>query len=407
MASMLLGSFPIASSVTGVGSRRRSKRIAKSYHASSCVTKASWSEIEKIRNEYPTARHHRSLNNHYGGIEAASTCEDHARSFVVNAARGESFGSAESNDPGRNLWCLSQKLLNTFYKFTRPYVMIATAINITAMALLAVEKSSDISLTFFIGLLKAMAIIIPMNFYVIGVNDLADVEIDKINKPYLPSASGEYSSGHVLFITMSSVILSFGLGWIVGSPPLLWLIFSHFIFGSAYSIDFPLLRWKRSTVLTAINYIIDRAIVLNLAVFLHMQAHVLKRPTMLPRSLIFSMVFMSFFNTVIALSKDIPDIEGDEKFGIRSLSVRLGKKRVFWTCVLLLEMTYGISILVGATSSSIWSKLITVLGHAFLACVLGYHAKSIDLESKASTQSFYMFIWKLFYAEYLLLPFVR
>ncbi|KAK7315367.1 hypothetical protein VNO77_33911 [Canavalia gladiata] len=47
------------------------------------------------------------------------------------------------------------------------------------------------------------------------------------------------------------------------------------------------------------------------------------------------------------------------------------------------------------------------LGHAFLASVLWYHAKSVDLESNASTNSFYAFIWKLLSAEYFLLPFTR
>ncbi|KAH8505185.1 hypothetical protein H0E87_012438, partial [Populus deltoides] len=35
-----------------------------------------------------------------------------------------------------------------------------------------------------------------------------------------------------------------------------------------------------------------------------------------------------------------------------------------------------------------------VLGHAILASMLWNHAKSVDLKSKASTISCYMFIWK-------------
>ena len=32
-----------------------------------------------------------------------------------------------------------------------------------------------------------------VNVYIVGLNQLYDVEIDKINKPYLPIASGELS----------------------------------------------------------------------------------------------------------------------------------------------------------------------------------------------------------------------
>ncbi|XP_052734472.1 uncharacterized protein LOC108319595 isoform X6 [Vigna angularis] len=53
--------------------------------------------------------------------------------------------------------------------------------------------------------------------YVIGLNHLTDVEIDKINKPYRPLASREYSFGAGVLLTASCLILSFGIGWIVGS----------------------------------------------------------------------------------------------------------------------------------------------------------------------------------------------
>ncbi|XP_014513424.1 uncharacterized protein LOC106771902 [Vigna radiata var. radiata] len=58
---------------------------------------------------------------------------------------------------------------------------------------------------------------------------------------------------------------------------------------------------------------------------------------------------------------DIPDNEGDDKFGIQSLSVHLGQKRVFLICVSLFEMIYRVAILVGATSSYHWCKMITTM----------------------------------------------
>ncbi|XP_020206448.1 naringenin 8-dimethylallyltransferase 1, chloroplastic-like isoform X1 [Cajanus cajan] len=394
MASMLLGSFSLASSLT----------------AGSYVTKASWYKTKKIQNEYLIIRHQQqhNLKHHYRCIEAASTSKERGRSYSVTAASGESFEYEHQDPRPKSLLVSTKDSLNTFFRFTRPVGMIATAINIISGSLLAVENLSDISPTFFIGLLKAMAVILPMHIYNVGLNTLTDFEIDKINKPNLPMASGEYSLGTVTIIVASSLILSFGLGWIVGSLPLLWVISFNFIFSSAYSMKLPLLRWKRSSVLTAINYIVDRGIMFNLGLFLHMKTYVFKRSTMYPRSLIFAIVFMSIFGIVIALFKDIPDIEGDEKFGIRTLAVCLGPKWVFWFCISLLEMAYGAAILfVGATSSFLWSKLITGLGHAFLASILWYHAKSVDVKSKEETFSFYILIWKMLMAECFILPFVR
>ncbi|RDY09011.1 Naringenin 8-dimethylallyltransferase 2, chloroplastic, partial [Mucuna pruriens] len=139
----------------------------------------------------------------------------------------------------------------------------------------------------------------------------------------------------------------------------------------------------------------------------NVQTFVFKKPAIFPRSLIFSMAFMSLYSIAIAFVKDIPDIEGDEKFGIQSLSVRLGQKRVFWICISLFEMAFGVAILAGATSPYLWTKIVTGLGHAVLASILWFRAKSTDYKSKASMSSFYMFIWKLLSVEYFLMPLLR
>ncbi|XP_023522336.1 homogentisate phytyltransferase 1, chloroplastic-like, partial [Cucurbita pepo subsp. pepo] len=229
----------------------------------------------------------------------------------------------------------------------------------------------------------------------------------QINKPYLPLASGEYSFGTGVAIVFTFSILSFWLGWVVRSWPLFWALLISFILGTAYSIDLPLLRWKRFAVVAAMCILAVRAVIVQLAFFLHMQTHVFQRPPVFSRSLIFATAFMSFFSVVIALFKDIPDIDGDKIFGIRSFTVRLGQERVFWSCISLLEVAYSAAVVVGVASSSPWSKWLTVVGHITLASVLWIRAKSVDLKSKAAITSFYMFIWKLFYAEYLLIPFVR
>lgn len=186
-----------------------------------------------------------------------------------------------------------------------------------------------------------------------------------------------------------------------------WALFVSFLLGTAYSIDLPLLRWKRFALVAAMCILAVRAVIVQIAFYMHVQTFVYGRPAVFSRPLIFATAFMSFFSVVIALFKDIPDIEGDKIFGIRSFSVRLGQKRVFWICILLLEMAYGAAVSVGATSSCLWSKLVTVLGHAVLASILWTRAKSVDLKSKAAITSFYMFIWQLFYAEYFLIPLVR
>ncbi|KAK9099840.1 hypothetical protein Scep_023270 [Stephania cephalantha] len=285
--------------------------------------------------------------------------------------------------------------------------LLAQTMSIISVSLLAIERLSDFSPLFFTGLCEAIVAALFMNIYIVGLNQLYDIEIDKVNKPYLPLASGEYSVGTGVVIVTSFALMSFWLGWVVGSWPLFWALFVSFVLGTAYSINLPLLRWKRFAFVAAMCILAVRAVIVQLAFFLHIQTYVFGRPAIFTRPLVFATAFMSFFSVVIALFKDIPDIEGDKIFGIRSFSVRLGQKRVFWICVYLLQMAYAFALFVGAASPFLWSKLITAVGHVILASTLWYHAKSVDLNSKAAITSFYMFIWKLFYAEYLLIPLVR
>ncbi|KAK2998685.1 hypothetical protein RJ639_023299 [Escallonia herrerae] len=183
--------------------------------------------------------------------------------------------------------------------------MMKQVIGITSVSLLPSESVADLSPTFFVGLLKALIPSILMNIYVVGLNQLFDVEIDK----------------------------SFAMGIRFQSPPLFSALAISFVLGSVYSIELPFLRWKRNAFLAATCILIVRAIVVQVAFFLHIQ--------------------------------DIPDVDGDRDFGIRSFSVSLGQEN-------MLLMAYGAAVVIGASSSFLPSKLIT-----------------------------------LFYAEYLLIPFVR
>nr|WKR37734.1 vitamin E 2-1 [Plukenetia volubilis] len=331
----------------------------------------------------------------------------HDVSFLVHAASGQPFEYRPDTYVPKNTSKPVLNALDAFYRFSRPHTVIGTALSIISVSLLAVQKLSDLSPLFLTGVLEAVVAALMMNIYIVGLNQLTDIEIDKVNKPYLPLASGEYSMSTGVMIVTSFSIMSFWLGWVVGSWPLFWALFVSFVLGTAYSINLPLLRWKRFAVVAAMCILAVRAVIVQLAFYLHMQTHVYKRPAVFTTPLIFATAFMSFFSVVIALFKDIPDIEGDKIFGIRSFSVRLGQERVFWICISLLEIAYGVAILVGAASSYTWSKGITVLGHGILASLLWSRAKSVDLKSKAAITSCYMFIWKLFYAEYLLIPLVR
>jgi hypothetical protein len=78
------------------------------------------------------------------------------------------------------------------YRFTRPHTMLGTLVSIVSVSLLAMQSFawSGPAAT---GLLQALLPALLMNVAIVGINQIYDVEIDKVNKPYLPLASGELS----------------------------------------------------------------------------------------------------------------------------------------------------------------------------------------------------------------------
>uniref|UniRef100_A0A0E0LE01 Homogentisate phytyltransferase n=1 Tax=Oryza punctata TaxID=4537 RepID=A0A0E0LE01_ORYPU len=258
--------------------------------------------------------------------------------------------------------------LGAFYRFCRPHTIFGTIIGITSVSLLPIRSIDDFTLKALWGFLEALSSALCMNIYVVGLNQLYDIQIDKVNKPRLPLASGEFSVATGAVLVLTSLIMSIAIGIRSKSAPLICALLISFFLGSAYSVDAPLLRWKRNAFLAASCILFVRAVLVQLAFFAHMQQHVLKRPLAPTKSVVFATLFMCCFSSVIALFKDIPDIDGDRHFGVESLSV---------------------------------------FGHGLLAFALWQRAQHCDVENKAWITSFYMFIWKLFYAEYFLIPFVQ
>eukprot|EP00475_Leptophrys_vorax_P030972 TRINITY_DN46739_c0_g1_i1.p1 TRINITY_DN46739_c0_g1~~TRINITY_DN46739_c0_g1_i1.p1 ORF type:complete len:442 (+),score=-18.92 TRINITY_DN46739_c0_g1_i1:425-1750(+) len=300
-----------------------------------------------------------------------------------------------------------QEWLDAFVRFTRPHTMIGTAISITSVSLLAVNSTSELTSRFVLGLFQALIPALLMNIYIVGLNQLFDIEIDKVNKPYLPLASGDFSVRTGVTIVATCAVLSLGLGVLSGSLPLLATLAVSMALGTAYSIDLPFLRWKRFPVLAASCILAVRAVVVQLGFFAHMQAAVLGQSLTLSQPLAFATAFMCTFSIVIALFKDIPDVEGDRVFGIKSLSVRVGQKKVYWFCVSILMASYVAATCLALTSSILWSKALSVITHVGAAIALWRVASSADLSSQKDITAVYMFVWKLFYTEYLFLPLMR
>ncbi|KAF9615628.1 hypothetical protein IFM89_024821, partial [Coptis chinensis] len=306
-----------------------------------------------------------SLPHNLGKIDEPLSSNTDSLSKCYYSATAE-HGDAFVQESSISSWTKISKQLHALYNFTRPYTICATAV-------------------------------VPMvliNIYMAGINQLTDIGVDKINKPTLPLASGEFSFAAGTTVVALSVILSFAMGVMFKSLPLLCAITAVFFIGTVYSVKLPLLRWKENAYLAGLSIIVVRALAIPLGIFSYVQTSVLGRPLVFTKPVIFAVAFMSIIATLIAVIKDIPDVEGDKAFGFQSPSIVFGKERVFWSSVYILMATYAGAAVVGATSSLLPNKIITVLGHGILASILWIRANSVNISAPPETLAFYLFVWK-------------
>ena len=172
-----------------------------------------------------------------------------------------------------------------------------------------------------------------MNIYITGLNQITDIEIDRINKPYLPLASGELSKEHGIIVVLASLISSLLLvrnaAW-----PLQAVVTGSCLLGTLYSL--PPFRLKRYPALAAFCILIVRGSLVNMGFFLQAKIQMLDETLpsiasackMYPESVLLTS-FFAVFGIVIALMKDVPDVKGDESNSISSFSVKLGAPTMF------------------------------------------------------------------------------
>jgi homogentisate phytyltransferase/homogentisate geranylgeranyltransferase len=116
-------------------------------------------------------------------------------------------------------------------------------------------------------------------------------------------------------------------------------------------------------------------------------------------------LFVLPFSFAIAVLKDVPDIEGDRRFAIRTFTVRLGAERVFQIGLAAPAIAYGGMVLVGpwALAGHV-QPIVLIAGHVAAAGVLWHWSRQADPRDREGFTRFYMRVWMLFFLEYLIVP---
>lgn len=103
------------------------------------------------------------------------------------------------------------------------------------------------------------------NGYIVGINQLCDLEIDRINKPWLPVAAGSISPVRGAILCAALGTLGLLLSWVAFDGFVAALYTAGLLIGTAYSA--PPLRLKRSPVAAMLCIAIVRGVFLNFGLY--------------------------------------------------------------------------------------------------------------------------------------------
>ena len=133
--------------------------------------------------------------------------------------------------------------VQSLWKFSRPHTIIGTSLSVLALYLISLATTgNEITVLNLEQMLAVWLACICGNIYIVGLNQIFDVEIDRINKPHLPLAAGEFTLQQgklIVGITgiLALLVASLSGGWLLAT------VGASLLLGTAYSL--PPIRLKR------------------------------------------------------------------------------------------------------------------------------------------------------------------
>ncbi len=277
--------------------------------------------------------------------------------------------------------------------------MIATTVQVVALFAITVGNQVGV-VRGLVPVLLTLVTCLALNVVIVGLNQITDVGIDRINKPWLPLASG------VLRVRQGQIIVALaGLTALLGAwaagPFLLATVLAILVIGSAYSA--PPLRLKRFSLWAAICIALARGVIANVGVALHYGRVFDDVASVSHATLAALAAFFFGFGLVIAIYKDIPDLIGDRAYGIRTFTVAMGARAAFDLGRAILTASYAGVMLIAALRLPQPNAALLLSTQGLALWVFWTASGRVDPVDPSAITRFYQLLWGLFYAQYVVL----
>jgi 4-hydroxybenzoate polyprenyltransferase len=209
-----------------------------------------------------------------------------------------------------------------YVKLSRPFTLIAPAAGMVCWGLVAVGCGDfDLGAVWTkIALCALMAVF--MNAASNGVNQIFDLDIDRINKPHRPLPAGRIGMAGAWVFTILFYLLGVGTAVLINIPTLVIVIFTVFV---TYAYSGPPFRTKRWGILANITITIPRGVLLPVAGWCAVVGNDPEGALGAFTGEIWYLAGMcGLFILGAATTKDYADMKGDEAQGCISLPLRYG-----------------------------------------------------------------------------------
>ena len=288
--------------------------------------------------------------------------------------------------------------LITLWKFSRPHTLVGSFLSVLSLLFLAAEGRA-VSVGLFPDVFLTLMAALSCNIFITGLNQVCDLPLDRINKPYLPLPAGLLK----LKNARATVVVCLALALICALFEGVYftvLISSIATIGVLYSM--PPFQLKRKHVLAAAAILVVRGLLVNLGFFVHYRM-LLGLSVEWTAGVWVLTVFVILFSVGIAWFKDIPDTGGDAQFDISTLALSVGRKRALQLGAAMVLSAY-LLVLVSAIAGLLPEETYFILSHSLLLLAFVWMLRRVDIESQASIRIFYISFWILFFLEYILFP---
>jgi 4-hydroxybenzoate polyprenyltransferase len=211
-------------------------------------------------------------------------------------------------------------------EFSRPFTLVAPALGFASGAVTAAGAaprepwSAALIVYPVVGLIMAAVLNAASN----ALNQLYDLEIDRINKPKRPLPSGRLSFREAWVFTAATYALALFLAWFVqpgGRHECFWIVVAAAAITVLYSV--PPFRTKRLGIWANVTIAIPRGVLLKVAGWSAVKTIYGVEPWFI--GAIFGLFLLGASTT-----KDFADMEGDARGGCRTLPIIYGVKRAAW-----------------------------------------------------------------------------